>query len=87
MLQFGGGYRIFFYNLQVSRIKVDRWLNEKEEYKHEDPHKEYQKLHRHLDDTVEEQTQSALRQGSPAQVALHLRLVGTEIRKEKKNAS
>ena len=54
MLQFGGGYRIFFYNLQVSRIEVDRWLNEKEEHKHKNTHKEYQKLHRHLDDTIKE---------------------------------
>ena len=48
--------------LQSLSNEWERVLDENKEYKNHDPHKKDHKLHRHFENTIEQQAQTTLRQ-------------------------
>src|SRR5262249_31989723 len=69
-------------------VEINGWLFEL--IKHENNRAEQQnaKLHRHLDDRVEKQSETTFFERAACEISLHLRLVGSEVgQREKKTAN
>src|SRR5258708_6969673 len=73
--------------LQFLLLEQHRGRNEKIEDEYHGPDEEDKKLHRDLGYRVEQQAEAALRDGFAGEVALHLRLVASEVGKEQERAA
>src|SRR5438034_4770581 len=69
------------------QIEINRRLLELIKHKHKRTEQKNGKLHRHLHHGVEKQPQTPLLQRTPCEIALHLRLIRSEIGKREKKAA
>src|SRR5207237_8352173 len=73
--------------LVVRCIEINRRLLELTKHEHKSTEQQNGKLHRHLHHSVEKQSQTTLLQRTPCEIALHLRLIRSEIGKREKEAA
>src|SRR5262249_35560758 len=68
-------------------VEINRWLFELIKHENNRAEQQNEKLHRHLDDRVEKQSETTLFERAACEISLHLRLICSEIRQREKKAA